>query len=100
MTDQQQQRKMRFITGIGSWGYGGEKSHDLLPASRRSRKAGGVVPWTFKGMRTRGTDGVSLNWNQLAWEPGIEGVSLAESPKAGEPGAQRMEKVDVPSEAE
>ena len=82
------------------WGFPGGSVVQSVPASRRSRKVGGVVPWTFKGMRTRGTDGVSLNWNQLAWEPGIEGVSLAESPKAGEPGAQRMEKVDVPSEAE
>lgn len=68
VTDHHQQHKMRFITGIGPWGYGGEKSHDLLPASRRTGKAGGLVSWKFKGIRTRGTDGA--NWSQLAWEPG------------------------------
>ena len=42
----------RFIIGIGSRGYRGEKSQNLLPASGTTEKAGGVIQSKSQGLRT------------------------------------------------
>ena len=49
----------RFIIGIGSCGYETTKSHILLSASWRTRKAGGLTQLESKDLRTGRTDGVS-----------------------------------------
>lgn len=44
---------LRFIIGICSCDYGGQKFHDLPSASWRTWKANGIIQLESKGPRTR-----------------------------------------------
>ena len=49
----------RFITGVGSHGYGSQKSHNLLFVSWRTRKASGIIQFEFESLTTWEAAGVS-----------------------------------------
>ena len=47
-----------------------EKSPSLLSANWKARTASGIIQSEYKGLRTRGTDGLTPNLRPKAWECG------------------------------
>ena len=61
-------------------------SHNLPPASWRTRKVGGIIQSRSENLRTRGAHGVTPSPKLKAWKP--EGHwCKSQTPKAREPGA-------------
>ena len=78
------------------------KSHDLVSASWRTRKASGIIQLESKGLRTRGADGVTPSFRLKAYGPGVYWLK-SQCPKAQEPGtgkdghlSSRRERGDLP----
>lgn len=68
---------------------GAKKSQDLPSASKRIRKARGIIQPEFEGLRTRGVDGVTPSPEAKGLRGGEERGNLHKSSslKAQEPGA-------------
>lgn len=76
------ERNRNLVQGIGSYGYGSKKSHSVLSASWRPRKAGGVAPIQLQSPENQGNE-----WRET--QPESEGLRTRSTdgwPRAGEDG--------------